>query len=116
MPFIRLSTSKQLSMGDQSAVRDLIAEKVALIPGKTRENTMILVESGLTLSIGDPDEDCLFVDVRVYTAAPADSKRAFVAALSAALEEKLSIPVGKMYFNITEMASWGSNGAFRCDD
>lgn len=112
MPFIRVSLSKNLSKNELASVREIIAEAMPLLPTKTRENTMIQVEGNCCLSIGDPSEDCLFVDLRVFRASPTDAKKVFVEALCKALSSELDIPVHKMYVNIQELQSWGSRGTY----
>lgn len=112
MPFIHMSTSKELTADQLFAARELIARLVTLLPTKTKENTMIKVEGGCCLSIGEPDAPCLFVDARLFRASPLEAKQAFVKALCEAFEAEFSIAQNRMYVNILELDSWGSKGSF----
>ena len=106
MPYVHLNTSRPLNADELAAVRDLVAEHMPLLPGKTRENTMIHVSGGCAISKGDPAIPALFIEVRTYKASPDDAKKEFSAKLIAALSEKLNVPGDHIYMNIIALDEW----------
>ena len=112
MPYVHLNVSRSLSPEQIDAAREAIAACMPLLPGKSRENTMIHISSGCALSIGDPETPCLFLEARLYKASPEEAKRAFVARLSKAFEELFGIAQKRMYMNVIELEHWGAGGAW----
>jgi len=108
MPYIHLSTSRSLSDAETAALRDSVAELMPLLPGKTRENTMIHITGGCAISKGDPAVPALFVEVHTYKASPEEARREFAARLIAMLSEKLQVPGESIYMNIIPMDEWFS--------
>jgi len=106
MPYVHLNASRPFTDAEADALRDAIAELMPLLPGKSRENTMIHITGGCALSKGDPSAPCLFIEVRTYRASPDDAKREFADRLTAMLGERLGVPGGNIYMNIIAMDEW----------
>ena len=106
MPYVHLTASRSLNEAEIAALRDAVAELMPILPGKTRENTMIHITGGCALSKGDPETPALFIEVRTYKASPDEAKRAFAARLTAMASEKLGVPGENIYMNIIALDEW----------
>ena len=49
MPYIRMATSKDLTMAQKEEFKSGLAEIIGLIPGKTEAALMVEVDYGLTM-------------------------------------------------------------------
>ena len=112
MPYVHIITSAVLTEAKIAAVRRLVGETIALIPGKSFEVTTIHLEPDAIISRGDPANPCLFIEVRLFGPASTGSKQAFAKEICAALEKELDIPQKFISLNIIELDSWGGNGGF----
>ena len=108
MPYVHLNASRSLTDAEIAALRDDVAALMPLLPGKTRENTMIHITGGCAISKGDPSVPALFIEVRTYKASPDEAKKEFAARLTAMLSEKLGVPGENIYMNIIAMDEWFS--------
>ena len=113
MPYIHANISKPLTPELLEELRDAIAGKMDLLPGKTRFNTMIHINGGEAITMGDDGEPCAFVEARLYKESSVEAKEAWAAAVTAILESKLAIPGKRVYMNIIELEHWASGGNFR---
>ena len=63
MPYVHLNVSKPLTEEQIQKARETIASFMPIIPGKTRENTMIHIDGNCSIFRGDSDE-CMFLDMK----------------------------------------------------
>ena len=112
MPYFHLITSAKLSEEKIAAVRKIVGEVIAVIPGKSFEVTTIHIEPEAIISRGDPANPCLFIEVRMFGPSSIGPKQAFAREICAALEQELGIPQQYMSLNIIELDAWGGNGGF----
>ncbi len=112
MPFIRLQLGKKLTEEQVTAAYGVLAEHISLIPTKTIDNAMMQIDAGQDLFMHGEKGEYAFLEVRLLGPSPAESKEAFVAAVSKGLQEKLGIDPKKTYVNILELDAWGSGGHF----
>ena len=113
MPYIHVNVSKKLTAEKVEQLRLAIAERMPLLPGKTRNNTMIHIDTGCALTMGDDGEPCVFMEARLYQASPEEAKSAFAAEVSEAFVKLLDIPNTRIYMNIIELDHWASRGSYR---
>ena len=111
MPYVHLNVTRKLTEEQVQKTRETIASFMPIIPGKNRENTMIHITDGCTMFRGDSDE-CMFLEARLYKAAPLENKTEFVQKVTAALCEEFGIAPERLYINIIELNEWGSNGRY----
>lgn len=110
MPFINVHTSKPLSPEQKAELYRAIAAHMPILPGKTRDNTMIEISAGRDMFMGGEPRELVFVDMRVFKPSPEGAKREFIAALTAEFEARLGIPAEQQYYNIIELSEWGLRG------
>ena len=108
MPYLHLSASPALTENDIAVLRDGIAQLMPILPGKTRENTMIHITGGCAISKGDPSVPAAFIEIRTFKASPDEAKREFAAKVTALVSEKLGVPGENIYMNIIAMDEWFS--------
>ena len=106
MPYLHLSASPALSQADIAALRDEIATLMPILPGKTRENTMIHITGGCAISKGDPTVPAAFIEIHTYKASPDEAKKEFAAKVTALVSEKLGVPGENIYMNIIALDEW----------
>ena len=110
MPYIHLNASRSLSEAETAAIREAVAELMPILPGKTRENTMIHITSGCAITKGDPALPAVFVELHTYKPSPEEARKAFAARLIAMLSEKLDVPGENIYLNIIALDEWFAGG------
>lgn len=113
MPFIHVSVNQPLSREACAELREKFAIAVTLIPGKTRENSMIRIEPDCFIEIGDPGTPCADIDVRLLRSSPKEAKAAFVKAASEIMEECCGVPAKRLYIQFFELEDWGSGGILK---
>ena len=111
MPFLHVQVSVALDSQAKEAIRDEIAGIMSILPNKTRDNTMIRIEGGASLFMGEEDMPCAFADLRLFRASPDEAKAQFIRAVTDILNTRLKIPPGRTYVNIIELQEWGAGGA-----
>lgn len=112
MPYVHLITSAKLNEEKIAAIRRIVGETIAVIPGKSFEVTTIHIDPEAIISRGEPSDPCLFLEVRMFGPAAIGAKKAFAKEICAALEAELGIPQRFMSLNIIELDAWGGNGGF----
>ena len=110
MTFINVHIGKKLTDAQKEELAAMIASHMPILPGKTRDNTLIEISSGRDMFMGGEKRELIFVDMRVMKASPYEAKDEFVATLSAEFAAMLGIPVERQYYNIIEMQEWGARG------
>lgn len=113
MPFVNFVTSVKLDENKRDEVRNAIWEAITVIPGKTPEVTMIEIRDGADLRKGPGDAPAIFMETRLFTRPPMDSKKEYCQKLFAKFEELLGVEPAKMYFNMLEFFEWGSGGNYK---
>ena len=71
---------------------------------------MVRIEQDCDLYFRGGKAPCAFVDLRLYTPAPAEAKRAFAAALTRELCERFELEPDFVYMNMLELDHWVSGG------
>ncbi len=110
MPFVNVHIGKSVTAEEKLALAGMIASNMPLIPGKTKDNTMIEISAGRDMFMGGEQRALIFVDMRLYTPAPVEAKEKFIATLAAEFEKMLDIPANQQYYNMMELDSWGAQG------
>lgn len=112
MPFINVHIGKPLTDEEKANVAAMIAGNMPILPGKTRDNTMIEISAGRDMFMGGEKRALVFVDMRVYHESPVEAKDEFVKALTRGFVELLDIEPDRQYYNIADMPQWGGRGSF----
>ena len=113
MPYVHISVPNALSQAERHELCEAIGELMPLLPGKSRANTMMHIETGCFLEMGRDERPCLFAEVRLFKSSPEKDKQAFAKAFCALLSEKLDIKPERIYMNFIELDAWVSNGTYR---
>jgi len=113
MPFIKVSTGKEMTKEEIAVVYDILKDNIGLIPGKTIDNAMMQVEAGCNSFMHGEKGDYTFIDIYLMGKSPAEAKDAYLVAVCKGLEEKFGIAPDHIYANYTEKTGWGAGGHFR---
>ena len=113
MPFVKFVTSVKMDENKRDEVRNAIWDAITVIPGKTPEVTMIELQDGADLQKGPGGAPAIFMETRLFTRPPFDTKKEYCAKLFAKFEELLGVEPVKMYFNVLEFNEWGSGGNYK---
>ena len=111
MPFVAVHSTIPVSVEKRDLLQKEIGRIIALIPGKTIDNCMtkIMGEAPIFMS-GEPAK-AVFCEIRLYGAAPRDSKARVTAELHSLFETELG--ADKVYINFMESTDWGAGGSYR---
>ena len=113
MPYLQLNTSVRLGDAEKHSLCEAIGVLMPIIPGKTRDNTMMCIMDGCFMEKGAGGAPCLNLEVRLLGPAPDECKSDFTAKITSLFEDKLKVQPGDMYINLIEYNDWGSGGVFR---
>ena len=113
MPFISITTSVRLEGEAREQVRAAAYDSILLVPGKTKEVTMVQIRDCADLTKADTGEAAIFVEARMFTRPPMAAKKEFAQAIMKKLCEVTGVAPAQVYLNIIEFHEWGSNGDYR---
>lgn len=113
MPFINIVTSVRLEGETRERVRAAAYESILLVPGKTKEVTMVQLRDCADISKGDTGEPAMFVEARMFTRPTFAAKKDFAQEIMKKLSEITGIAPSQIYLNVLEFYEWGSNGDYR---
>lgn len=113
MPFVKFVTSVKLDENKRDAVRGAIWDAITVIPGKTPEVTMIEIQDQADLQKGPGGAPAIFMETRLFTRPPFDTKKEYCVKLFAKFQELLGVEPARMYFNMLEFNEWGSGGNYK---
>jgi phenylpyruvate tautomerase PptA (4-oxalocrotonate tautomerase family) len=111
MPYLEINTSVTLTTAEKHDLCEEIGKLLPLIPGKTRDLTMMNIEDARFMELDD-DAPSLNLELRIGGPAPKEAKADFVKAVSELFKKTLGIAPKRTYINIVEHNSWGANGEF----
>ena len=112
MPYVHLTTNRNLSDQQKADIKDFIIEAIQSIPDKGLRNTMVQIDSAY-MFFREDSNNCIFIELRVYKKQTEECKQEFVDKMCDYLYEKLNIEKELIYFNILELDSWVTNGAIK---
>ena len=110
MPYLHIAIGRPVSPLARKALYERCAQLIETIPGKNQQNLMVRIEQDCGLYFRGGRAPCAFVDLRLYTPAPAEAKRAFAAALTRELCERFELEPDFVYMNMLELDHWVSGG------
>ena len=110
MPYLHIALGLPVSPLARKALYERCAKLIEKIPGKNQQNLMVRIEQDADLYFRGGKTACAFVDLRLYTPAPAEAKRDFAAALTRELADRFAIEPDNVYMNFLELDHWVSGG------
>ena len=114
MPFAKVSITKTLSLEEKDYLYDEINKQIKLIPGKEDWDSIIIIEDGCYIRMGEPDRSPkLYMEIRMMGQCPISHKAAFVASATSMLEEKFGLNKKAIDMKIINETSWAGGGQYR---
>ena len=114
MPFIRVSSAKQVPPEAEQQLIDALGSALSSIPGKEPQWTMVELSDGRPMYFGGAkQEDMVFLDTKYVGHFTFGQKRAYVQKACQAVHAVLGTPMDRVCVTISEFDSWGALGDFR---
>lgn len=110
MPFINVKTNVKISRENEVAIKTMLGEAIALIPGKSEKSIMLSMEESRMWFRGT-DEPCAMVSVWALGQANRDGYDKMTSKICTDLEEILHISASRIYIKYSETLNWGCNGS-----
>lgn len=110
MPYLHVRIGKALDGAQVDALRRSLEQMVTILPGKNADNCMIHIDADCDLFMHGEKSPCVYAEVRLYHASPADKKAEFAAAFADLLQRDYGIPIDLIYMNMLEMDHWYAGG------
>lgn len=111
MPYINVSVTKEMSVSKIQELKNNIGKNISRLPGKTEKVLMLDIEDRKTIFFGgDEQENCAYVDVRVYGKFDFEVKADFTQSMFEIFNRVLGISENRMFLTIMEFETWGTNG------
>ena len=110
MPYICANVAKKMNLQEKESLKSAIGKIITAL-NKSEAHLMIDIEDGKTLFFkGLLQDNCAYIDVRVYGKCQQSAKEAFTKAVFEVFKEQLSIDRENLFLSILEYDSWGMNG------
>ena len=111
MPYLHVKVGKALDAGQVDALRRSLEALVPILPGKNADNCMIHIDPDCAMFMHGEKNPCVYAEVRLYRASPADKKAEFAAAFAELMLKDYDIPIDLIYMSILEMDRWYAGGS-----
>ena len=110
MPFINVKTNVKISKENEVAIKTMLGEAIALIPGKSEKSLMLSMEASRMWFRGTA-EPCAMVSVWALGQANREGYDKMTSKICTDLEEILHISASRIYIKYSETLNWGCNGS-----
>jgi len=111
MPYICANLTRKVTSEKKEALKAEIAGILGIIPGKSEQALMVDIVDGKTIYFGgDLQENCAYVDVRLYGQVERDIKAEFTRAMFGVFHRVLDVAEDKMFLSLLEYDTWGTKG------
>ena len=100
MPYLHVKVGKALDAGQVDALRRSLEALVPILPGKNADNCMIHIDPDCAMFMHGEKSPCVYAEVRLYRASPADKKAEFAAAFAELMLKDYDIPIDLIYMSI----------------
>jgi hypothetical protein len=113
MPYIRMATSKDLTMAQKEEFKSGLAEIIGLIPGKTEAALMVEVDDGLTMFFQGEKRDLAYLDAKFSGDTEFEHKKQFTEAVFALTQKVCTLPQDAVYLTYSVFSEWGTGGTLK---
>ena len=111
MPFIETKTSVSVSKDQLTALKEMFAEVIEIIPGKSEEWLMLNTVGDCNMSFrGDIDTPSAMIKVEIFGKAKDEEYDRLTAAICERASDILGVPSDRIYVRYEECFRWGYNG------
>ncbi len=113
MPVVKINTNAKLSSSQCIATKSKLGKLIELIPGKSEERLMVIIQDNQTMYFKGVDDICMFVEVDFYKQVDISLKEVMVKEFSSFLELENIVEKAQVYFSFSEYENWGTNGMLK---
>ena len=111
MPFIQVSLSEKLASEKKEAVKQMLGETIALLPGKSEAALMLRLDDDVSMYFKGKPGQCAMIAVHLYKASPLEAKKDYAAKVLTEFSSLTGVPGDRIFMNFTEHDDWAANGA-----
>ena len=104
MPYINVKTNVTIDSADK--LQQALGEAIRIIPGKTPERTMILIDDAQSIFFAGTDDPCAMVETQVNFGTDQSTTAEYAAKVIDLFAEELGIPENRIYVNVTQKDNW----------
>lgn len=112
MPFIRITTTKTLTLQQEVALKETVGKLITILPNKTEDYLMVHIEDNQVMYFKGKELECLRITAQIYGHAQDSYKKEFIETLMKEVEKITGIPVAQQYATFEEFDHWGLNGNY----
>ena len=113
MPFINVSTNKQLAPTQKQELQTKLGDLISILPGKTAEQTLIKISDECDMYRRGYEGALCMIEIYMYQMQPFSAKDELTRAIVGLMEKEYGIPVPNLYIKFGEMPIWGVDGALK---
>lgn len=106
MPYINVKTN--IKVENKSELQQNLGELIRIIPGKTPERTMILIDDLQSLFFAGTDEPCAMIETQVNAGTDQSTAGEYCFAVIDLFTKKYFISENRIYVNVNEIDNWCS--------
>lgn len=110
MPFVHLSTTKEIAPKEKAELADEIAKLVATMPEKPYERTMVRIDAGCEIYRAGQLAECAYFQTHFRKPVPMELQKAYIESLYELFYQKLGLEVPQIYMSMIALDTWGSRG------
>ena len=104
MPFINLKTNVKVE--NKNELQKQLGQAIAIIPGKSIERTMILINDLEPIFFAGTDEPCAMVETQVNFGTDQSTVKDYCYAVIDLMSQKFGIPENRVYVNVNAADNW----------
>lgn len=106
MPYINVKTNVKVE--NKYELQKNLGEIIRIIPGKTPERTMILIDDLQAVYFAATDEPCAMVETQVNAGTDQSTVKEYCFAVIDHLSKTYDIPETRIYVNVNAQDNWYS--------
>ena len=111
MPYIKTTTSVNVTEEDKKILKERFASLIEIFPGKSEQWLMLAFNDGITMSFrGDIDTPCAIVEIDIFGSADSATYDKATKAVCDTVSEVIGVPPDRVYVKYRECDKWGYNG------
>ena len=111
MPFIQVSTNREVSLEKEEKIKTALGKAITLIPGKSETWLMVNIRGDENLYFQGKKDPCAFVEVKLYGGENAKAFSELTSEVTSLLSSTLGIEQQRIYVSYFTTHHWGYSGS-----
>lgn len=113
MPFVIARTNVRLSGRQERTLKELMGKAMALVPGKSERDMLLVIEDGSHMWLaGEGSEPLAYVDAALFGTEDHAGYAAFTGAVAQAFAQVTGMDPSRVFVRVEEIGAWSFGGQY----